>query len=201
MTLQEHDALLKEEGRYEEVQERLRQQEANRQQAAEAYRRAEAPLVSELNHAGLKVASVWDLVNTKKSYAEAIPVLLNHLLRPYPDRVREGIARALAVPEARTGWATLLHAFKVDADRTTIGVKWALALALGAAGSDEVLEDILPLMTDKSLGENRAPLLVILGRSKDPRAMALLQQLSDDPDIGNDVKKLLRRLEKRKSRT
>ena len=121
-------------------------------------------------------------------------MLLGHLMRPYPERAREGIARDLAVPEARIGWKTLLEAFRQKTDTTTLGVRWALALALGAAGSDDVLDDVLPLLRDATLGRNRVPLLQILARSSDPRAHQLLRELRDDEAIGSDVKKILRKL-------
>lgn len=162
------------------------------------YRKAEEPLVRDLSLSGVLVLSVWDLVNTKAGYLDALPILLDHLMRPYPERVREGIARALAVPEARIGWKTLLEAFRQETDTTTLGVRWALALALGAAGSDDVLDDVLPLLRDATLGRNRVPLLQILARSLDPRANQLLQELRDDEAIGSDVRKTLRKFRPKK---
>src|SRR4030088_3102473 len=108
------EALLKE--LYNDPEWLARKQERDqrlREQAA-AYRKAEAPLVAYSNRAGVAVQSVWDLVNTKEPYPAAVPVLLEHLRRPYPERVREGIARALAVPEARIGWDILLQAFREE---------------------------------------------------------------------------------------
>jgi hypothetical protein len=176
------------------------QQERERalQERTAAYRKAEAPLVKDLNRAGVAVASVWNLVNSRAPYPVAVPILIEHLRRPYPERVREGIARALAVPEARIGWDSLLEAFREEADTTTIGVKWALALALGAAGSDDVLDEVLLLLRDKGLGENRVPLLPILARSRDRRARELLDELRDDEAIGRDVNKILRNLRMKK---
>jgi len=191
MTLDEHDSQLKAEGRYEAVQELHRQLEEERQKKAAEWRKAEKPLMEELNEAGFAVTSAWDLVNTKARYPAAVPILLKHLMRPYPERVREGIARALAVPEARMGWETLLQAFRDETDTTTSGVKWALALALGAAATDEVLGDVLPLVRDLDLGRNRVPLLPALGRSNDARARQLLEELQNDETIAREVKKIL----------
>lgn len=68
----------------------------------ELYLREEAPLREELHRLGYPVKWVWDFVNAKQNYyLDAIPVLIEHLQRPYSDEVREGIARALAVREAR----------------------------------------------------------------------------------------------------
>jgi hypothetical protein len=60
----------------------------------------EAPLAEDLRAVGLSASSAWDLVNSKEPYSQAVPVLLKHLQRPYSDRIREGIARALAIPQA-----------------------------------------------------------------------------------------------------
>jgi hypothetical protein len=54
-------------------------------------------LVEALNDSSLAVKSVWDLVNTKRAYTEAIAILVAHLEHQYPYRIREGIARALTV--------------------------------------------------------------------------------------------------------
>ena len=94
MTLAEHDALLKVEGRYERMIERQRQQEEERQKRAAEWRRAEAPLVEDLRTAGFAVESAWDLVNTATSYPKALPILLNHL----PIRIRDQCAKALRGP-------------------------------------------------------------------------------------------------------
>ena len=195
MTLEVHDALLKKEGRYEAIKEVQRKREEERRQKVAEWRRAEVPVVEALRAAGLDVRSVWDLVNTKNRYSAAVPVLLEHVMKPYPERVREGIARALAVPEARSGWPILLEAFRREADTTTVGVKWALSLALGATGTDEMLDDVFALLRDKSLGENRVPLLQILCRSHDPRSVRMLNELKDDKSIGRDAKLALRNLQ------
>lgn len=110
------------------------------------YRRAEAPLVDELRTAGFEVDSAWDLVNTPGSYPKAVPILLAHLERPYPAAVREGIARALAVPDARAaGWSVLMRLFAEEREKR---VKDGLAVALAAAADDQVIGDIIALARD-----------------------------------------------------
>lgn len=59
----------------------------------------EEPILAELRGVGWNVESVWALVNPSTRYAEAIPIVLKHLSLSYSDRTRDGIARALAVPE------------------------------------------------------------------------------------------------------
>jgi hypothetical protein len=201
MTLDEHEAQLKAEGGYEAVKARQERQEEERQRRVAEWRQAEKPLVDEINTTGLAVTSVWDLVNSKARHSAVIPILLDHLTRPYPERVREGIARALAVPESIVGWKILLNAFRDEKNYSTTGPKWALALALGAAGTDDVLDDVFPLLEDENLGRNRVPLLPVLGRSRNPRSRVVLNALKDDETIGKEVKKVLRRLQANKKVT
>jgi hypothetical protein len=59
----------------------------------------QAPLVADLRAAGFAVNSVYDLVNSPDP--NAIPVLAAHLGEPYHDRIREGLIRALSLPQAR----------------------------------------------------------------------------------------------------
>jgi hypothetical protein len=152
---------------------------------------AEAPLVRDLNAAGVGVASVWDLVNTAAPYPAGIPVLLEHMQRDYPPEVREGIARSLAVPEASWGWDILLSLFTQEPAGGTRNVKWALACALGGAATDDVLDRLIALVRDKSVGENRMALLSALARSKDPRSRQVLEELRADPQLSREIRILL----------
>jgi len=62
---------------------------------------AEAPIVEELRSVGVSVNSIWELVNSLNAYPQSLPILLKHLQGNYPDAVRDGIARAMAVPDAK----------------------------------------------------------------------------------------------------
>ncbi len=170
---------------------RVAERDRKIEERAAVERTEEEDLVSELREAGLDVGSVWNLVNTPAPYPTAIPILLEHLRRDYSDRTKEGIARALAVPEARVGWSLLVTEFKQSKDTTTIGLKWALACALGAAGDDAALDDAVAIMKDTQHGQNRLPLLAILERSKTPSATEMLGDLLDDNDLAEDARKLL----------
>ena len=54
-----------------------------------------------LRFAGLRVSSVFDLVNARSKYPAAVPVLLRLLPKLKNHIVREGAVRALTVKEAR----------------------------------------------------------------------------------------------------
>jgi hypothetical protein len=191
MTLAEHDAVLKAEGRYNEMVDRQRQQEEMRQKQAAELMRAEAPLVKELRAAGYTVNSVWDLVNIETPYPMALPILLNHLQRSYPDPVREGIARALAVPDSRFGWAVLTRLYQEEQGARA---KDGLAVAIAGAANNEVIRDVINLARDTRHGPSRLLLLSALERSNDPQARAALMDLGTDPELKKEVQAILRRL-------
>ena len=137
------------------VARRARDEEERERRAAE-WRRAESALVDELRAAGYSVESAWDLVNTDTPYVSALPILLDHLSRPYPDAVREGIARALAVPGARFGWDVLLQQYTDEEDGRA---KDGLAVALAAAADEDVIGDVISLASQSKHGPSRLLLL------------------------------------------
>lgn len=189
MTLAEHDAALKSEGRYDEMVEAQRQRDEELRAKAAEWRRAEGPLVEELRAAGFEVESAWDLVNTSTPYPSALPILLEHLERPYPDRVREGIARALAVRDAKFGWETLARLYREEPAGSD--AKDGLAVALAAASDDEVVDEFISLARDPAHGESRILLLRGLKRSRAPQARAALEEFSGDPVLGQEARALL----------
>lgn len=157
----------------------------------------QAPLVKDLNDAGIAVKSVWDLVNTSAKYPAAIPILLDHLNQNYHPRIREGIARSLAVREANGGWAILLKAFHDETDMRS-ELKWALSLALSGAATDREMDDLIPLYRDESLGDTRMALMLFLKRSRDPRADQILEELVKDPALAYEGSKIQRHRQRRK---
>lgn len=182
-----------------EFVERRRQREEERQKREAELTRAEAPLVTELRSAGYVVGSVWDLVNTKDTYPDLIPILFKHLSRPYPDPIREGIARALAVPGAKeAGWELLKRMYRKAPPGQ---FQDALAVAIAGAADDEVLDDVIALVRDERLGPSRVIFLWALGRSKAPKAQATLMSLGTHPNLGEEVQVILKRRRQRRVRT
>lgn len=83
----------------------VEEMEYAREQFEIELRKETEKLLEEIKSKGLIITTIWDLVNTKKSYTEAIDPLTKHLLLPYHHRNKEGIIRALGVKES--GVATL----------------------------------------------------------------------------------------------
>ena len=66
--------------------------------------------------------------------------------------MREGIARALAVPDSKVGWLVLRRLYQDERDAR---VKDGLAVALAAAADDEVIRDVIALARDIRHGPSR----------------------------------------------
>jgi hypothetical protein len=175
---------------------RTREEESRQRRAAE-WRRAEEPLVRALRAEGYDVASAWDLVNMSAPYPRALPILLDHLQQAYPVAVREGIARALAVRDAKFAWPVLVRLFREEQEER---VKDGLAVALAAAADNDVMEDLIDLARDRRLGTSRVLLLRALERSRDPRASLALTDLADDPDLHKAVQSSFARRARRAKR-
>jgi hypothetical protein len=170
------------------------EREARRRQQEIELQRAERPLVDDLRAAGYAIESVWDLVNTPGSYPRAVPILFAHLPKPYPPAIREGIARALGVPEAKVGWKLLTRLYREEEEER---VKDGLAVAVAGACDETVLSELIDLVRDTRNGPSRLLLLGALARSRDRRARATLMSLGTDPDLRKEIPVILRRLGRR----
>lgn len=144
-------------------------------------------LLQELSDVGIKLDSVWDLVNRKVPYPQAVPILLRHLALPYSDHIREGIARSLAIPDAKDAWPIFVEEYRKAPegveDGIARGAKVGLACALNATVDSERMDELISLVKDKTLGETRVVLLHALRRSRLAVAKKALQEVADDPDF------------------
>lgn len=194
------EAMVELEKNPEWVARRARQEE-ELAKARLAKRKEEQPLILALKDVGEDVKTVWDLVNTSRPYPEAIPVLMEHLQRPYHPDIREGIARALTVREARgVAWDVLLSEFLKEPDPSTFGPKWALAVALSFTADKRNIDDVLELVQDKRHGENRIILVRSLARFADLRVVHVLEQLRQDKEVAAEAERALRKIERRQKR-
>ncbi len=162
-------------------------------------------VVQALRTAGLRIKSVYDLVNTKASYPEAIPVLINMLPKVHHDRIKEGIARALTVQEARpiAAQALVREFLRMPSDtESQEHTKWAIGNALSVVADDSVFGDIATLISDKRHGSARAMLLHALCNMREHREQAvhlLMDSLADDK-IGVQAMIALGKLRVKKAR-
>lgn len=149
--------------------------------------KAERPLVAALSYVGVMVESVWDLVNTRKEYKQAIPVLIAHLERPYPWRIREGIARALTVKYAGEDWYTaLVREFRKlpdSSDPDQHGFKWALGNAISYVANKSHYDDLAGLARDRVHGQSRDMIVRRLPKLDRERSADVLVDLLGDDDV------------------
>jgi len=157
-----------------------------------------------LQKVGLNVSSVYDLVNSKAAYAEAMPTLLKCLIEIDEPVVKEGIVRALTVKEAR-GIAedALLGEFEKIQPQEPPNLqllKWAIGNALSVVATDKSFERIVELLHDRQHGKSREMLAIALGNMKNPRAMGVLIELLNDDEVAGHALKALGKLKVQKAR-
>lgn len=89
--------------------------------------------LKEIREKGWNIETEYDLVNTKESYPELIPILSKYLDANFNRRILEGIVRALTIKEARgIGLpAKLLDLYdKVPMESEYQGFRWAISNAI-----------------------------------------------------------------------
>lgn len=157
------------------------------------------PLEDELRALGLP--SLFEMCDSKlhPRVLLAVPTLIAHLQKKdaYPKDARELIASALVRPEMRAHWQVLLQLFR---DERETWVKEELGNAIIKASDAGVIADVIALVRDRQQGSIRVILLYVLEKSKDPRALATIDEFADEPDLREEIKAIHKRAEKRKQR-
>jgi hypothetical protein len=137
------------------------EQQSERGRAREefiALRNAEAkPLVDALSTAWRPVNSIGELLQTSEPYPQAIPVLVDHLRRPYHASIKDVIARALTVKEARGPLAQIvleeLKSMDAVHNSDEEGYRFALANALVTIGDSSMQTDVVDMMNNPRYAE------------------------------------------------
>jgi hypothetical protein len=138
------------------------EREAQRETAATRMREKmmpeESPIVAELSSIGINVSSVWELVNAKWSYPAAIPILTTYLQQVHHPVLREGIARALTVPEAKgiSGHVIVNELRQAESHK----IRWVLANALTVVADASLMETLKALISDNRYADVRERLKV-----------------------------------------
>lgn len=162
-------------------------------------------VTAELQKVGIRVNGVYDLVNSRRSYKEAIPVLVKLLPSVKDDRIKEGVVRALAVKEAVGGDVSraMIREFEgisPSAPPSMQALKWAIANTLSVVARDPVFEEIAALARDKQHGKAREMLAVALGNMKDSRAIDVLVKLLNDDEVAGHALMALGKLKAEKAK-
>jgi hypothetical protein len=186
----ERERRLREDPAYRAEVERVETERAARSQRL---RVAEQPVVADLRAIGLEVDTVWDLHKLPDSRPKAIPVLLEHLARDYPDGVLRGIGQGLDHPSARAWWRDLSELMlKTERDE----VRDRLAAALSACATREHYDDLLSFIGNDSLGECRIyflrPINRIGNRIQPGQGRAVIESVADDRVLGKESTAILK---------
>lgn len=184
----EKEALLRTDPAYRAAVEAV---EAEREALHAEREAAEQPLLRDLAAVGVEVDSVWDLAAREEPCPEAVPVLLDHLGRPGPDDVGEGIAAALGKPEARPHWDELVRAYRAADPATRPSSTDGLAATLARLADRRTMPDVLELLHDASRGESRVLLLRAVTRSRLPDRWEIVRACTADPVLRLEAEHLL----------
>lgn len=178
-----------------EVEEMLRIREA----FGKALQQQAAPLFDELAMVGIKIKSVWDLVNTSEPYPNAIPILVKHLSRSYHNRNKEGIVRALAMKDAKgiANKAVFEEYRKLPKESPEepwiFHYRWAFGNTMRIIVTKDDLDDLIEIVTDESNGESRTGFIEALAKLKSPKVIDVLHKLEHDSNqiVAKRAKKML----------
>lgn len=157
-------------------------------------RRAESQRVAGLltERTGEHVRSVYDLVNRRERYPNAIPILVEVLPTVNDPITREGIVRALATPDARGVASAALFR---ELDRTEGWYfRWVVANTLSEIATAADAQELILLAATESDSRIRQMLARALGRAGQPAAVPVLVDLLDDPVASGQAARALGRI-------
>jgi hypothetical protein len=186
----ERERRIREDPEYRRQVERV---EAELAERANEFRVAEQPILADLAAAGVQLDTVWHLYKTPALREPAIPVLLDHLTRDYPDRVLEGIASGLQDRGARPWWPDL-SALYLTTEREV--VRDRLAAALAVCAMREHYGQLLAFVANPELGESRIyflrPINRIGNRISAGKGRSVIESLAADPVMGREATAILK---------
>lgn len=152
--------------------------------------RADAEIVQILHErCGLQINSISDLVNTRESFPEAYPVLIDLLDRKYPIRIREMIVRALTDRNAgRPAYAPLVQMYEAPesgechdlADYESL--RYALANAIAHLADKADRDKLKAWASDSRYGTSRSAFIDAMKRWKDSSVDSIILACLEDPD-------------------
>lgn len=164
-------------------QKMLKEKEEMRERIEQNAIAGQRELLQELNGVGINITSVWDLVNTKLSYPNAISILIKYLPKMQDDNNKEGIIRALAVREA-IGLANdvLLSEFE-NMSIKKVNLKWIIGNTIFKIITSNDLNRVLKIVSEKDNGFSRQIFVLALGKLKSRKTEDVLIELLNDEEV------------------
>ncbi len=151
-------------------------------------------LINELETVGIFITSVWDLVNERKKYPEAIDVLLKYLPLATHEKNKEGIVRALTVKEAKGKASSVLIKEYDSTSKNKDMLRWIIGNAIATVMTSQDIDWLISTVTDKTNGGSREQLVKALGTVKSQEAIDVLNNLLNDQEVGSTAKNTLKKL-------
>jgi hypothetical protein len=153
-----------------------------------------------LEKVGIYIEDIYELVNTNKSYPEAIPVLIELIKEDFNYiKVKEGIIRALAVKEAKGIAVPFLIEEYNRISKENEGYRWAIGNTVSVTFNSENVESILNIILNKTNGTSRQMFVYCLGNTKSEKVEDTLISLLDDDEVVNHALYALGKMKSRKS--
>lgn len=163
-------------------------------------RQESAGLTRELHEVGIQCADVWDLVKIKTPYPKGIDILISHLRKPYHDKNKEGIIRALTTKEAQGKAAPALIAEYEKTSKEKNNLRWVIGNAIATVMTLMEVEWIYSTVIDKSNSGSRSQLVLALGTVKAEKSEDILIDLLDDGDVAPQALAALGKLKSKKAK-
>jgi hypothetical protein len=173
---------------------RRRQRQLDLERRNERYRIDAALVLASLARAGFAVNRIFDLGEDRRSYEEAVPILLEGLGCSGNKDVDDEILRVLAATKPNPAAARRLIEYFESCDRREeLGLRWQAANALATVATDAELGEVAALLADARHGRAREQLLSALPRLK-PReeAIAIARQTLAEGDLAGHAIEALR---------
>jgi hypothetical protein len=171
----------------------LERVEAERAARVEERRKACQPVVDDLRSAGVEVDDLYRLYEQPESYPLAIPVLLDHLQRDYPERVLDDIGNALPFKPAPSWWDDFKRLYvttQSDAARDR------LAAAMSGCAKRAHYDDLVAFIHNEKFGSSRVyflrPINRIGNRMGAGQGRAVIETVADDPVLGKEATAILK---------
>jgi hypothetical protein len=161
-------------------------------------RQEEKALLDDLAAVGVHAPDVYALDVKADGYARALPVLFRHLQQEHYSPVyRSDIARAMGTPLAAPMWNDMVNYYHQLTPSSL--VRDGLASALSDAATKDQIPDVVAILNDARWGENRIYFLRTLTRLRHPDRWALIADLTDDPDLGEQATHMLKQFHARQT--
>ena len=124
-----------------------------------------------------------DLYKSKELWMSCIPTIKEWVFKAKSDDIFQLLISMLAIPPLKKTSTAKEIIGQFYRPGISDGTKWAIGNTMEVIANDEVLDDIVAIIDDKSNGKAREMFAVALGNMKDPKVVPYLVNLLDDENL------------------